>query len=241
MKHKLFILFFLFVFQIGFPQTGRPVHGKVINNESPVSGIEVINLTTKAASVTDRNGRFEISANPKDVLVFISKNYETKKVFLNQDLIAKNDFRVSLTQKNEQLSEVLVVSETKPKYDSQKVVDGKYFDDAQSSPKNRLIYDGSIENGVDFVRIYKDIIKAFRKNREDSANTKAVPFKTHILTNYDTAFFAKTLEIKQNEIIPFLEFCENDKRSKMITEDSNTLAVMDFLMAKNVEFKKSRE
>ncbi|MEO8515448.1 MAG: carboxypeptidase-like regulatory domain-containing protein [Flavobacterium sp.] len=239
MKYKLLIVCYLFLFQIAFSQTGRTVHGKVTNNENPISGTEVINLTTKNITHTDRNGRFSIIANARDVLAFVSQNYETKKVYLGQSSSDKTDFSVVLTQKNEQLKEVVVTSQTKPKFDSQKIVDGKNFDDSQSSPKNRLIYDGTIENGTDFVRIYKDIVKAFRKNKEENSAAKIVPFKTLILNNYDTEFFAKSLDLKQNEIVPFLTFCEADPKSKDIKEDSNTLFVMDFLMAKNAEFKKT--
>lgn len=239
MKYKLLIVCSLFLFQIGFSQTGRTVYGKVTNNENPITGTEVINLTTKSITHTDRNGLFSITANPKDILVFVSKNYETKKLYLAQSSTDATAFKVVLIQKEEPLKEVVVTSQTKPKFDSQKIADGKSFDDNQSSPKNRFIYDGTIENGTDFVRIYKDIIKAFRKNKEENNREKNVPFKTLILNNYDTDFFAKTLNLKQNEIIPFLAFCEADSKSKDITEESNTLAVMDFLMTKNTEFKKN--
>lgn len=226
---------------MGFSQTERRIHGQVTTNGNPINDVEVINLTTKSVTNTGRDGLFAIMVNPRDVIVFVSKNHETKKVYLNQTLIDKDDFKIVLTQKNEQLSEVLVTSEKKAKYDSQKMVDGQYFDDAQSSPKNRFIYDGTIENGANFVRIYKDIVKAFRKDKEDKKKSETVPFKTHVLTNYDATFFAKTLDIKQEEIVPFLEFCETDPKSKTITEDSNVLAVLEFLMTKNAAFKKTSQ
>ena len=43
---------------------------------------------------------------------------------------------------------------------TQAIVDKQYFDDEKSSPKNRTMpSDGTIENGMNFVRIYKDVIK----------------------------------------------------------------------------------
>jgi hypothetical protein len=51
-------------------------------------------------------------------------------------------------------------------------------------------------------------------------------------------FFDKTLQIKPDEIALFLEFCDADPKSKTILENTNPLKVMDFLFAKNVEFKK---
>ncbi|SFA86036.1 CarboxypepD_reg-like domain-containing protein [Flavobacterium swingsii] len=163
MKRKLLIVFFLFLIQTVFSQTGRLVYGKVVNNEKPINGIEVINLSTKNSTITNKEGRFSITGNPKDVLVFISKNYEPKKVFLDQKNIGNIGFTISLVQKIEQLEEVVITMDTKPQFNSQKIVDGKYFDDAQSSPKNRYVYDGSIENGIDFVRLYKEVSKKIKE------------------------------------------------------------------------------
>ncbi|WP_395046162.1 carboxypeptidase-like regulatory domain-containing protein [Flavobacterium sp.] len=163
MKRKLLIVFFLFLYQIGISQTGRFVYGKVVNNEAPIKGVEVISLNTKKNTITDRNGHFSIIVNPKDILIFVSKHYETKRVSLDSNHFENYDFTITLTQKKEQLEEVVITSIATPRFDSQKIVDGSHFYNLQSSPKNRLIYDGTIENGIDFVRIYKDVQKKLAK------------------------------------------------------------------------------
>ena len=163
MKRKLFIVFFLFLFQIGISQTGRFVHGKVVSNENPIKGVEVVSLNTKNIAITDKNGLFSIVVNPKDVLIFISKYYETKKVFLDPSHIENYNFTISLVQKKEQLDEIVITKVATPKFDSQKIIDESYSYTLQSSPKNPFIKDASIENGIDFVRIYKDIQKKLAK------------------------------------------------------------------------------
>jgi hypothetical protein len=52
-------------------------------------------------------------------------------------------------------------------------------------------------------------------------------------------FYLETLKLKANEIELFLQFCEADPKSKTIAANDNTLSTMDFLFAKNTEFKSS--
>ncbi len=163
MKRKLFIVFFLFLFQIGISQTGRFVHGKVVHNENPIKGVEVVSLNTQNIAITDSNGLFSIIVNPKDILVFITKHYETKRVYLDPSHLDNYNFTISLIQKKEQLDEIVITKVATPKFDSQKIVDESHFYTLQSSPKNPFIKDASIENGIDFVRIYKDIQKKLAK------------------------------------------------------------------------------
>ena len=40
------------------------------------------------------------------------------------------------------------------------------------------------------------------------------------------------------EVALFLEFCDTDPKSKTILENTNPLKLMDFLITKNIEFKK---
>jgi hypothetical protein len=234
MKHLLYIVSFLILSQISFSQSGTTLRGTVADSESTLPGTEVLNLSTKSITHTDRNGHFSIKVNPQDVLVFISKNHVIKKVYLGNES-HKADLNIIMTPKKEQLEEVVVSSRAKPDYNSQKITDTPYFDDNQSTPKVRMFNDGSIVNGVDFVRIYKDIVKLFRKNKEQ----KTVAFKDRILNDYDSGFFSETLGIQKEEILPFIEYCELDPKSKTITDDSNTLDVIDFLMAKKASFKKN--
>ncbi|MCL9806104.1 carboxypeptidase-like regulatory domain-containing protein [Flavobacterium amniphilum] len=234
MKHLLHIVGFLIWFQISSSQSGTTLRGTVADSENTLPGTEVLNLSSKIITHTDRKGQFTIKVNPQDILVFISKNHVIKKVYLG-DQLYKTDLNVIMTPKKEQLDEVVVSSNAKPDYNSQKITDTPYFDDNQSVPKVRMFNDGSIVNGTDFVRIYKDIVKLFRKNKEQ----KTIAFKDRMLNDYDSQFFSETLGIQKEEIVPFIEYCEADPKSKTITDNSNTLDVIEFLMAKKAEYKKS--
>jgi hypothetical protein len=239
MKNILFVILFLFLFQFSFSQTEKLIQGRVLSGDFPVQGIEIVNLVTKKNTTTDSNGRFSILVKADDMLVFISEKYDYKRLFLDKEFLDKNNFIISLTRKPEQLEEVVVtkVSLNTQGLFSQEVADeiklekGKY--------RNRTIYDGTIENGADLKRIGGMILDLFIKKQEDNKESiSIIGFKELAKTNYPETFFTDTLKLKPEEVALFLEFCDADPKSKIVLENANSLSLMDFLLTKNIEFKK---
>jgi hypothetical protein len=225
---------------MGFAQTGKLIRGKVVNNDNPISGIEVINLMAKSTTTTDANGTFSILVKNKDVLVFISKDFVQKELYVDEERIDKNNFTISLPKKAKQLEEVVVTGKTAiaSSTNMQRILDQKYVADAQTSPKNRFIYDGTIENGMDFVRMYKDLLKIFKKKKNAAdKNKQTVEFKEYVLANSDEDLFVKTLKLKPEETSSFLAYCDADPKSKVIAENGNILDLLDFMYVKSIAFK----
>lgn len=164
MKAKFLIVILFFLVQIGFSQTGMFVHGKVVNNDIPIKGVEIISLNTKNIVITDGNGLFSIIVNPKDILVVGLKGYEPKRIVLDPSRAENYYVKVQLVPLRDELEEIVVTSFVRPKFDSQKIVDTQYFDDNITSPKNRLIKDGTIDNGINFVRLFKDAKSLVSRN-----------------------------------------------------------------------------
>ena len=123
---------------------------------------------------------------------------------------------------------------------SQKMVDRKFFDDQKSSPKNRLMpADGTIENGMDFVRIFKELKKILRKKEEVKEEfITDVAFSQYVKMNFSPSFFSKDLKINDDEVELFLLYCSNDLDSKKYLKPEDQFLLMDFLITKNKEFKR---
>jgi hypothetical protein len=97
----------------------------------------------------------------------------------------------------------------------------------------------TIENGTDLMRIGGMILGLFIKEKDKEK--KALPkieFIAMAKNSCDQKFYIETLKLKPDQIDLFLQFCENDPKSNALLEDSNDLAVMEFLLNKNNEFKK---
>ncbi|MBP8155780.1 MAG: hypothetical protein KAX81_02055 [Leadbetterella sp.] len=162
-------------------------------------------------------------------------------MFLEKEDIKKTNLIILLTRKPEQLEEVVIYKPTLGhiNYFSQEAADEINLKKAANNPKPIGVYDGTLVNSPDLIRIGGMILGLFIKKREnDKEIVPKIEFKELATATCTQNYFSKTLQLKPEEIALFLEFCDADTKSKIILEDSNPLSLMDFLFAKNVEFKK---
>lgn len=245
MKTKVVILFFLFFGQLSFCQTEtrKNLEGQVRNDLVPVENVIVFNVNSSLGTVVNQYGSFVIKAKVNDTLVFSSLAFKSRKIVLSEkDFIAPR-LIVKLDVFTNELAEVLIRAkkELSPiEGNSQKYVDLKFFDDAKSSPKNRTMPpDGTIENGMDFVRIYKDVLGVLRKkNPQKTDFYKETSFSEFALNKVNYSFFSNTLHLKDDQIKLFLIYCENDSKSRDLMQPNEEFKLMDFFVTKNNEFKK---
>ena len=230
MKIKLPFFFLLLVYQFGFSQTEKLIQAKVLCEDFPLQGIEVLNLASKVTTITDSNGKFSILAKAKDTLMFVSKNYEYKRFFLKKEDVKKNNIIIYLTRKMEQLEEIIVISKInfpKIKFDKN-IASQLTIEKAAKNPKPYGVYDGTIENGMGMTI---NLPSGRKKIHE-------IEFKELMKKSYNDSFYIETLKLKPEEIGLFIEFCDADPKSKTILKNTNPLKSMDFLMSKKIEFKK---
>lgn len=230
MKIKLPFFFLLLVYQFGFSQTEKLIQAKVLCEDFPLQGIEVLNLASKVTTITDSNGKFSILAKAKDTLMFVSKNYEYKRFFLKKEDLEKNNIIIYLTRKMEQLEEIIVISKInfpKIKFDKN-IASQLTIEKAAKNPKPYGVYDGTIENGMGMTI---NLPSGRKKIHE-------IEFKELMKKSYNDSFYIETLKLKPEEIGLFIEFCDADPKSKTILKNTNPLKSMDFLMSKKIEFKK---
>jgi hypothetical protein len=77
------------VHQFSFAQTtpAKLLHGKIRIESYDLSGINIVNLNTDKATVTNSDGEFFIATNANDVLVFTANHLESiRKVIRQEDL-----------------------------------------------------------------------------------------------------------------------------------------------------------
>lgn len=238
---KLLSILVLFTSQFGFSQT---IKGKIVFNNYAIPKVDVINSNSKILTVSDAKGNFSIVAKMNDTLIFIAKNYELKKITVNPLIINDKDLIIELVLKAEELKEVVInkIPSIKLSSGSKYEVDklDKYgLEKSAYAPKVIGVNMGTIENGMDFIRIGSMIGGLFKKEKEPIKKQKPiVPFKDLAEKSCSESYFLETLKLKPDEIELFLEFCDADSNSKTIAESNNILITMDFLFKKHMEFKK---
>jgi hypothetical protein len=229
MKSKLLIIALLFLFQFSFSQTEKLLQGKVLSGDFPVEGVEIVNLVTEKTTTTDTNGRFNILIKTDDMLVFVSEKYEYKRLFLDEEFLRKNNFIILLTRKPDQLEEVVITKISFPKIKFDKNIASQLsIEKAAINRKPTGVYDGTIENGM-------GITIPLGSGRK---KIHQIEFKELVKKTNDENYYLEILKLKPEELGLFIEFCDADPKSKIILENVNSLSLMDFLLAKNIEFKK---
>ncbi|MEO8254757.1 MAG: hypothetical protein ABI554_10280 [Flavobacterium sp.] len=238
MKTKLLNTLLFFTSPFIFSQT---IKGKVVFNNYGIPKVEIINENSKTVVISDTDGTFSIAAKMNDVLIFIAKNYEVKKITVNPLIINDTDLSIELVLIGEELKEVVISNiENKTIWLTKEEIEQIKLN--SSRPKPGLKIEGYKESptlvGIDFIRIGKQIYKLLKKEENKKTELPKVKFKDLAKTTCNDNYFVETLKLKPEEIELFLEFCDADPKSKTIAETKNTLITMDFLLQKSILFKK---
>ncbi|MFM9825532.1 hypothetical protein [Flavobacterium sp.] len=236
-----FVIFFLFlIVHISFSQSETVYKGKILCNNFPIQKIEIINLNSEKSTFSNSAGEFSIVAKSEDIVVFASILYDYKKISVQPENLNNHIQIISLIKKPEELKEVIITKIKWQHIGSDKNASNQIaLDKMQSQIKNPFIYDGSITNGLDFIKIGGLIIDLFKKDKTEIKN-KIPEIQFYELAknkNYQE-YYSKSLNLKPDEIELFLQFCGADPKSKIVAQKNNSLVMMDFLFAKNLEFKK---
>ncbi|MBF4466749.1 hypothetical protein [Flavobacterium sp. LC2016-12] len=233
MKVKLLTTISFFTYQLSISQTEKLLHGKVVSQNNIIKGADVINKTAKTSTTTNDLGAFSISANVKDSLFFISNDYFISKLKVTSQNIETSDLVINMILKPEELNEVVV---SNIKFKPIQLTANEIEEIKLSS--GRPTGFGTIQNGMDFVYIGKKLYALLSKEKQIKPKSPEIDFKKLIGISVPLDFFTKELNLKPEEKELFLEFCDADPRSKTLLDHSNILTTMDFLYAKNDEFKK---
>ena len=207
-----------------------------------LQNVDVINKDTQIGTRTNEKGEFILSASVNDSILFYVKDYTLKGIKLSLEDLNTNNIIVRIDKTPEELKEVVIHRvdidwEFDKKWEKEKNHEIAMQKKAKTL-KNPGVYDGTIENGMDFVKIGKMLFGGLFKGKKEKA-VNPEEFKEVAEASFDQKFYTETLQLKKEEIEPFLTFCNFDPESKnTLSENSNDLVLMDFLYKKSLEFKK---
>ncbi|WPR71719.1 hypothetical protein SLW70_00905 [Flavobacterium sp. NG2] len=245
MKTKIGILLLTLFCQLSYAQIGksRLIKGQVRNDLVPVENVIVFNTKDHTGTNVNTYGSFEMMASVNDTLVFSSLVFKSKRIILKEEDFLKPKIFVPLEVFTNELAEIIIKARkdmSPVSGNTQKYVDLQYFGDEKSSPKNTAMPpDGSIDKGMDFVRMYKDVLKIMRKNSPEKTDFhQQTSFSDYVINHVNYSFLSNTLKLKDDQIKLFLVFCENDSKSRSLMNPSSEFQLLDFLSTKNKEFKK---
>ena len=148
------------------------LRGKILYQNQNVIAANVVNTTTKEATISDNEGAFAIQVMMGDELVFTSLQYQIRVVKINKEILQRGRLVIDVNEKITELEEVVVTPEQRQKFLDLRTEEFKKFDyerDRSTRLENELMNKDQLTNGVNFVSVFKALYRM--DENKDKAKT----------------------------------------------------------------------
>ena len=237
MKFKILILF-LFFQVIAFAQDRIPIKGRLIYRNINVVAANVVNITAQINTITDGEGAFEIPVKIGDEVVFSSVQYMIRTVEITPEIIQKNRLIITVNEKINALEEVVITPDDSEKFLNLKEEEFKGFDyerDKSTRLENTIVRQGQLNNGLNLINVAKLIAKIVSdKTEEEKRNLKPSEVLSYV---FDISFFKSDLELRDDQIVGFLEYIDDNLPSQKLLNQSQQFQLIDYLIMQSKKYR----
>ena len=237
MKFKLLIFFFIFQF-VAFAQDRISIKGRLIYRNVNVVAANVVNITAQINTITDGEGAFEIPVKTGDEVVFSSVQYMIRTVEITPEIIQKNRLIITVNEKINALEEVVITPDDAEKFLNLKEEEFKGFDyerDKSTRLDNTIVRQGQLNNGLNLINVAKLVAKIIsNKTEEEKRNLKPSEIIRYV---FDNSFFENDLELRDDQIIGFLEHIDDNLPSSKLLNKSQQFQLIDYLIMQSKNYR----
>ena len=229
-QHNLIIVLF-FTINLSAQSEQVIIHGTIMNDSVAIGNVHIINKTTNKGTLSNYAGEFKISAKENDTLSFSSIQHQTKWVILTNKQINSKVLKIQLFQKTNNLPEVVVKNMAKslglPNANKKPLNKLERNLNAYSQKSTPMVFLDAlilnpILNGIPFVKqkgggiddMYNIISGNRKRDRKlkylldkDKKNEITQEYVQRIRNYFQDDFFIKTLNISNENINTFINFC----------------------------------
>ena len=112
MQKKNLLLLLLVISSIGYSQINTKLKGQIVSatTNKALSAAHILNLNTVLGTITNENGRFEISTKANDTILVSYLGFQSIKLKVTNDLLKGNELMISLYEKSNEIKEVVIQS-----------------------------------------------------------------------------------------------------------------------------------
>ena len=237
MKFKLLIFFFIFQF-VAFAQDRISIKGRLIYRNVNVVAANVVNITAQINTITDGDGAFEIPVKTGDEVVFSSVQYMIRTVEITPEIIKKNRLIITVNEKINALEEVVITPDDAEKFLNLKEEEFKGFDyerDKSTRLDNTIVRQGQLINGLNLINVAKLVAKIIsNKTEEEKRNLKPSEIIRYV---FDNSFFKNDLELRDDQIVGFLEHIDDNLPSNKLLNQSQQFQLIDYLIMQSKKYR----
>ncbi|KRD59774.1 hypothetical protein ASE40_11800 [Flavobacterium sp. Root935] len=192
--------------QIGFGQknNSKELLGKIMEQSTPIEGVNIINNTTQVATISDSDGNFSIAVREGDVLVFSAVNLDPLKRRITTEDLASNLLVVKMTAKEVELREVVVNENANITAENLGIIP---YGQKKYTPAERKVYTAT-STSVDKLLNAISGRTAMLKKEVNVEKKEALFRKLEYL--FDENYYTERLKIPVDYIKGFQLFCVED-------------------------------
>ena len=221
-----------------FAQDRTLIKGRLIYRNVNVVAANVVNITAQINTITDGEGAFEIPVKTGDEVVFSSVQYMIRTVEITPEIIQKNRLIITVNEKINALEEVVITPDDAEKFLNLKEEEFKGFDyerDKSTRLENTIVRQGQLNNGLNLINVAKLIAKIVsNKTEEEKRNLKPSEVLSYV---FDISFFKSDLELRDDQIVGFLEHIDDNLPSQKLLNQSQQFQLIDYLIMQSKKYR----
>ena len=239
----LYLLFFC-AFTYG-QKKNQLITGQLFFDKEPVSDVHIVNKNTNKGTISNDYGLYEISASIGDVLEFSHLNFMTEEIIVTEEILAQAIYKITLKLKTYELEEIVIEKQKGIFYVDPEIMTGPAvivnaetlnLPYANSKKKKD---DGIVKLSSGAVVSLDNLIGALNGDNKRKKILKKISTEDKILSKirkyYTDDFFITDLNIKPENINPFLNYCF---KKNIITHynEKDLLKLTSILMSESKSF-----
>ena len=243
MRNQLF-LYCLFFYASAFSQEQhKNIIGKVFFNGTAITDVHVINKNSNQGTNTNDFGVFEIPVILGDTLVFSHINLKHKELAITKEILSTAILKIDLEEKTYQLEEITLGNRKSIFYVDPEIMPPPLVNAEtlnlpyanSTTEKDHTVI--SFRSGA-VVRL-DNLINAINGNNKRRRQLLKMTYEDEILAkirkHFTDDFFTTDLNIKQENIIPFLNYCFKKNIINHFNKKEN-LVITGILMKESKSF-----
>jgi len=253
MVKYLFILVFVLSFVMNVQSQEVLIDGKITNNSPDIEGIHVLNLTSLVATITTKDGTFQIRGKVNDTVLISSIQYKIQKIILTKEQIQAKKLTILLVPNVTELDEVVVkphnlsgnlsrdLRENITSYE--KVRPSKLgLPNAYAKPKTqpeRRLYEATSGGGIIPIFPIINAITGRTKRLKNQVKLERNERKLEATkTQFDEKIYSDFLKISVDRINDFIYYCAADSAFIAVQQTGDTILMLELLKKKSIEYRK---
>ena len=256
------ITLLLFTVSPLFAQESTQLNGSISAPNLDGASVHIINSTQKTGTVNSDSGSYQISVRENDQLLFSSIQYKNISIIITSEIIKNGVLDVVLEEDLNVLAEVNISNINLTGDISKDIANMEVLDDlplnisfgdvknlsfesdindSSEGPRNRAFESNKVmQTGVNLIGLpgaISDLLGIKKKTPVRVYNAPEKTSRERLRQLFQEDFFTNTLELEKDYIEDFIFYAE-DQGLVNLLQNSNKLALMEFLIDQSKQYKK---